>query len=459
MRVFLVLAAMALLFCLAGLSIAYLPGVLEMYPQGQPFYPFIVAGICLLWLLLTVSLSRYLVPANLEARASRSSSDSSTVMLSRRPVLKDIPGDVEVLLVVPLDGRQFRAEVPADMTASEMVAYLVETLELPDTDSVGTKVEYRLFHASSGRFLEAGSTFPEAEVEGGDEVHLVEARAMTEEATGKTDRSLDLVDLRLSAFHPKEVLAEETHRLVAYAHVERAKTEVARHALETLELRAEEIRASSERARQSVSRAVEVQVVPQAEGLTFSPSQQFLSLWEDWQAAEFLFRPAADQAGGACNGRVMFLVEGVLIADVPVSVLVSAADADAVFGEAIAEVAASPYRRIFPSHSHEDLEIVEACERYAAMCGDEYLRDVRALRSGEEWSPRLLELIDAADVFQLFWSPNAAQSPYVEQEWQHALTRDAGSFIRPIYWRQPMADPPAELAHVHFAFVELGGGH
>jgi len=268
--------------------------------------------------------------------------------------------------------------------------------------------------------------------------------------------SVDLVQLRLSAFHPKEVVAEETQRLVAYAHIESARSEVARHALETLELRAEEVRAASETARQSVSREAEVQVVPQAEGLSFSPSQQFLSLWEDWQAAEFRFRAAADRIGGACNGSVMFLVEGVLIAEVPVSVFVRAAEADAVFGDEMAQVAASPYRRIFPSHSHRDLEIVAACERYAEMCGDQYLRDVRQLRTGEEWSPRLLELIDEADVFQLFWSPNAAQSQYVEEEWRHALGKQAPSFVRPIYWQEPLIDPPIELGHIHFAFVELG---
>ena len=34
---------------------------------------------------------------------------------------------------------------------------------------------------------------------------------------------------------------------------------------------------------------------------------------------------------------------------------------------------------------------------------------------------RLLELIDEADIFQLFWSSNSMRSEYVRREWEHAL--------------------------------------
>jgi hypothetical protein len=38
----------------------------------------------------------------------------------------------------------------------------------------------------------------------------------------------------------------------------------------------------------------------------------------------------------------------------------------------------------------------------------ELIRDVEVLRSGEAWNPRLLELIEGADIFQLHWSEEAA---------------------------------------------------
>ena len=44
------------------------------------------------------------------------------------------------------------------------------------------------------------------------------------------------------------------------------------------------------------------------------------------------------------------------------------------------------------------------------------MRDAIALRSGEIWNDRLLQLIDGTDVFQLFWSTNSMRSPFVRRE-------------------------------------------
>ena len=43
----------------------------------------------------------------------------------------------------------------------------------------------------------------------------------------------------------------------------------------------------------------------------------------------------------------------------------------------------------------------------------------------DAWDPALLDLIERADVFQLFWSTNAAESIYVRREWEHALKERA----------------------------------
>ena len=67
-----------------------------------------------------------------------------------------------------------------------------------------------------------------------------------------------------------------------------------------------------------------------------------------------------------------------------------------------------------------------------------------------------VELIDEADVFQLFWSTNSMHSEQVRQEWEHALTLDRPNFIRPTYWEQPMPRsaipllPPEPLRQLHF---------
>ena len=88
--------------------------------------------------------------------------------------------------------------------------------------------------------------------------------------------------------------------------------------------------------------------------------------------------------------------------------------------------------------------------------GDEYLQDVLTLRSGERWQARLPELIEEADVFQLFWSSNSMRSPYCREEWEHALALRRPLFVRPVYWEDPMPQdptlglPPVALRDLHF---------
>jgi len=104
--------------------------------------------------------------------------------------------------------------------------------------------------------------------------------------------------------------------------------------------------------------------------------------------------------------------------------------------------------------------LVDRMARYADAFGDEYLQDVRKLRAGQRWSPELAHLIKRADVFQLFWSRNAARSPYVEQEWRQALVervqRPDPFFLRPVYWTVTPSSPiPEGLQQIHFARVPI----
>jgi hypothetical protein len=115
------------------------------------------------------------------------------------------------------------------------------------------------------------------------------------------------------------------------------------------------------------------------------------------------------------------------------------------------------FRQIFASYSHRDAAVVEAVARYVSVTGDRYLVDAETLRSGEVWDDRLRELIDAADVFQLFWSRNAMNSEFVQREWEYALALGRDGFVRPVYWEDPLAEdpgrdlPPAALKQLHFS--------
>jgi hypothetical protein len=98
---------------------------------------------------------------------------------------------------------------------------------------------------------------------------------------------------------------------------------------------------------------------------------------------------------------------------------------------------------------------------YTKVFGDEYVRKHTRLRAGEEWSDQLQQLIEEADVFQLFWSSNSMHSPFVRREWECALSLRRPNFIRPCYWQTPLPAcpeknlPPEELRRVHFQLIPV----
>ena len=110
-----------------------------------------------------------------------------------------------------------------------------------------------------------------------------------------------------------------------------------------------------------------------------------------------------------------------------------------------------PYQAVFVSYARQDAGIVDQLERAYAALGFDYLRDIRVLRRGEKWNPALLRKIEEADIFQLCWSKAAKASANVEQEWRHAMRLNRTAFVRPLYWEQPMPEPPEELRDIHFA--------
>jgi hypothetical protein len=81
------------------------------------------------------------------------------------------------------------------------------------------------------------------------------------------------------------------------------------------------------------------------------------------------------------------------------------------------------HKRVFLSYSSKDRETVSAIATAYQAAGVEHFFDRTSLKSGEEWSPRLLREIDRADLFHLCWSKSASESEWVEKEAEHALTR------------------------------------
>lgn len=81
------------------------------------------------------------------------------------------------------------------------------------------------------------------------------------------------------------------------------------------------------------------------------------------------------------------------------------------------------HKRVFLSYSSKDRETVSAIATAYEAAGVQHFFDRTSLKSGDEWSPRLRQEIDRADLFHLCWSKSAADSEWVTKEAEHALTR------------------------------------
>jgi hypothetical protein len=62
---------------------------------------------------------------------------------------------------------------------------------------------------------------------------------------------------------------------------------------------------------------------------------------------------------------------------------------------------------------------------------DYIVADVTSFCSGEDWQKRIEQEIASRDVFYLFWSRYAKESPYVEREWRFAVKQKGLDCIDP----------------------------
>jgi len=185
-------------------------------------------------------------------------------------------------------------------------------------------------------------------------------------------------------------------------------------------------------------------------------------MWmEDWQRIPFRFKASQELAGSAANAKVTIFVGPLIVGELKIPFLFEKEDFE---GDVFlsngkrkrAEATGYLYNKIFPSYSHADKSVVRACRNVCRALGFEFLLDLDTLRSGERFDKALMRNIEDSDIFQLFWSARSAKSDYVRQEWKHALKQRRGDgFVRPVYWEEPLVNPPRELSKFHFAYVPL----
>jgi hypothetical protein len=263
-------------------------------------------------------------------------------------------------------------------------------------------------------------------------------------------------NVKFTAYRPAILVPGEWRRMMVFMHLDEAATliEIETRARQILGAEFDDYRDVVD-SRFPMVRESEITLVPEASGIRFIPPRRSFSWASGVRVHEesFFMHAPFSLAGKLARGRISIFFGQLLLAEIPLSLRVAAAPAQLPppkEEETWAKGVAKRFRKVFASYSNLDVKVIEAMQRQSRAIGYEYLREVVKLRSIQKWNERLLAKVAEADVFQLFWSRNAAHSAHVEKEWRHAIALQREAFVRPAYWELPMPDAPEPLRRLHF---------
>jgi CheY-like chemotaxis protein len=293
----------------------------------------------------------------------------------------------------------------------------------------------------------------EKKTSSGGNFDIEEFLKIVEQGIQKSQMEPSKNDVSFTAFYPREGQIDEWHSLLVYIHLVSALEEVHRDVKRFRDQLPSPREISSSQSA-SLVRGTDITIIPSCEGITFNPPQITIKWMEDYHGAYFRFRAENSLSNDAAKGYITFFVGPVIVGMLKFAMFFNdKTNASLLNQEAFATMYHSD--KIFVSYSHKDSDIVLAFKKVHEATGYDVLIDIDNLRSGQEWNPELMRLIDRADIFQLFWSENSKKSKYCKQEWEHALNRATEGFIRPVYWHKPIPNPPKELSKYHFEYVDL----
>ena len=301
-------------------------------------------------------------------------------------------------------------------------------------------------------------------------------------AVGDPDRVGDLVappapepvaldeNVQFTVYRPKTIQPERWYPMLAFAHLTERRpdappdapdpvAEVARQAQQVLGDQARAFGHVTTDSLAAIPRDGELTFIPTADGIRFNPASRAFRWAEDVHREEFRLQADLGTTGTTVRGRLSVFSGALIVADIGLAFRVDAAASPE--PERPSPEPLHRYRRIFASYAHQDVAIAQQYERYAEAFGDRYLRDWVDLRSGQDFDEALLRMIDAADVFQLFWSTNSMRSPWVRREYEYAMGLGRPEFVRPTYWEDPLPQdgaanlPPPKLLRLHFQRIAV----
>ncbi|MGB7342326.1 MAG: toll/interleukin-1 receptor domain-containing protein [Phototrophicaceae bacterium] len=289
------------------------------------------------------------------------------------------------------------------------------------------------------------------------------------ELTVSDQKQSSLSETQFSAYYPRRAAANTEYGFYVYAHLPNALIDIDIQQFETeLGGRIPKVKVADESAQVEANSMLTSMI--HCDDLQFNQ----MGVMQQWQPpfVRFDFRFTAKEAlvDEIVTGRVAILMGVIEIASIDFQIMIAPVTSMAIVNAVPndprtaynydASDPASLYQKIFISYSRKDTVIAEQYRMIQTMAGNIIFMDTHSIRAGENWEVALKRFIDDADVFQLFWSEHSAQSEHVKFEWDYALQQRCPEtrcvqFIRPAYWQKPLADIPAPLSHLHFAFVDL----
>jgi hypothetical protein len=264
--------------------------------------------------------------------------------------------------------------------------------------------------------------------------------------------------ITFTAGYPRAVAPSHEYTLSVHVHLSRLQAEVDQRIANGSRRSVLEPADSGEVTVERLPKGTRLLVRPEAPGIGFDPSVLEVPWLEDLQQVDFRLEALPHTAGRAIRGAVEVYVGPLPVAQVRLSIRVRGVDDHQERFEGTAAPTGRLFGSVFASYAHEDHEVVKAVAAAYRALGINILMDTVPTDTGDARQQDLPQLIEEADAFHLFWSKAASRSPEVAEEWRHALSLQNSKgerFIRPVYWKLPWPQPPAELSHLQFAPLDL----
>ncbi len=280
---------------------------------------------------------------------------------------------------------------------------------------------------------------------------LQETPAIQESSSQPTDITKDLVDC--SVFSPSSVTPDDMFLVQVFVHLP-----------EQVELAKQSAQQFDPEAKQLGARSLGVPIKRGSE-LTFNLSIPKLEVDEPIQRLNWNGRADSIQFGVTVPADI---TQKTVIGTVTVSQntiplghlkfklsIIPSASSTSKEPQLVGEVARH-YTKAFVSYSSKDRTEVLKRVQGLAVSGITVFQDILNLEPGDRWKQELYRNIDECDLFLLFWSTAAKESPWVLKEVLYALERQGSDGLRSpeiipvIIEGPPLVPPPPELQNLHF---------